>query len=358
MSDFFDYLKWRGDLSFSDIKPCAVDAAIFAISSYIDLGALCGDGITQLRLAAGEYCADGRFESVDLGLMMPSENTNKLFKLASETYRFGNARISDFVAQTSVEHEYQFAAVTFHLPGKQMMISFRGTDDTIVGWKEDCCLSFMDEIPAQRMAVEYLERVAESYPEERIYITGHSKGGNLAVYSAVKCPEATKKRISKAFCFDGPGLSYSTVNSKEFKSMQRKLAVLLPQSSFIGIMFEKGEKYQVVKSRGRGLYQHDMLTWELDGPAFMCLPELSGKGKKNELQFKSGMQNMTSDEKRSLVGTVFAVLESTGAKTLTDLSEGTVKKLISAVKAYNGLDKTRRELTVKLLLKLFAGKKE
>ena len=140
--------------------------------------------------------------------------------------------------------------------------------------------------------------------------------------------------------------------------MQRKLAVLLPQSSFIGIMFEKGEKYQVVKSRGRGLYQHDMLTWELDGPTFTCLPELSGKGKKNELQFKSGMQNMTSEEKRSLVGTVFAVLESTGAKTLTDLSEGTVKKLISAVKAYNGLDKTRRELTVKLLLKLFAGKKE
>jgi hypothetical protein len=140
--------------------------------------------------------------------------------------------------------------------------------------------------------------------------------------------------------------------------MQRKLAVLLPQSSFVGTMFEKGEKYQVIKSRGRGFYQHDMLTWELDGPAFSRLPELSGKGKKNYIQFKSGMQNMTSDEKKALVGTVFAVLESTGAKTLTDLSEGTVKKLIAAVKAYNGLDKTRRELTVKLLLKLFSGKKE
>jgi hypothetical protein len=123
-------------------------------------------------------------------------------------------------------------------------------------------------------------------------------------------------------------------------------------------MFENGEKYQVIKSRGIGFYQHDMLTWELDGPAFSQLPELSGKGKKNYIQFKSGMQNMTSDEKKALVGTVFAVLESTGAKTLTDLSEGTVKKLIAAVKAYNGLDKTRRELTVKLLLKLFSGKKE
>jgi len=358
MSAIFDYLKWRGDLSFSDVKMCEVDGMVFSIASYIDIGALLEENTMLLRDAAKNYCADGKYDSVNLGLMMPSENTNKMFVTAAATPRFGNARISDFTADTNHDHEYQFAAVTFHLSGKQAVVAFRGTDDTIVGWKEDCCLSFMDEIPAQRMAVEYLEMIAAKYPEERIYVVGHSKGGNLAVYAATKCSDEVKKRISKAFCFDGPGLSYSMVNSEAYKMMQRKLVVLLPQSSFIGIMCEKGEKYQVIKSGGRGLYQHDMLTWELDGPKLLRLPELSGKGKKNELQFRSGMQNMTSDEKKDLVEILFSVVKSTGAKTLTDLSDGTVKKLITAVRTYNGLDKPRKEMTVKLLLKLFSIKKE
>ena len=358
MANVFDYLKWRGDLSFSDIRPNEIDAVMLAMVSYLDYESLCGGDIKTLRSAAEGYGADGDYESVDLGFIMPSGKINRMFCEMAASRRYGGLRISDFEARSSDEDVYQFGAVTFHMPGKQMMVVFRGTDDSLVGWREDCCLAFLDEIPAQRMAVEYLERIADKYPEERIYITGHSKGGNLAVYSAIKCRGDVKERIARAYCHDGPGLTRETVDSAAYRLMQRKLTVLLPQSSFVGTMFEKGKKYIVIKSSARGLLQHDPYSWELDGPAFLRLPELSHKGKKNEEQFRAGMERMSAEEKREFVDTMFSVLASTGAGTLSELTDGGLKKLITVVKTYGGLDKQKRELMLALVLKLFDMKRE
>ena len=357
MADIFDYLKWRGDLSFAEIRPCEVDSVIFAMMSYLDYGKLCGGEEKTLRHATEEYCADGRYDSVNLGLIMPSKQINKMVCDAAATRRFGTARITDFDARTSKEEGYQFCAVTFHLSGRQLVIAFRGTDDSLAGWREDCCLSFLDEIPAQRMAVEYLERIAEKYPEERIYLTGHSKGGNLAAYAAINCSEDVRARIARAFCHDGPGLSYSMVNSEKFRRMQRKLTVLIPQSSYIGIMFEKGEKYSVIKSTGVGVFQHDPYSWTLDGPNFIRLPELSQKGKRNEEQFRAAMRKMSSAEKQDFVETMFSIIDSTGASTLTELTDGKLRKLMTLIKGYSGLDRETRELMITLFLKLFDLKK-
>lgn len=358
MSTVFDYLKWRGDLSFSDVRPNEVDSMMFSMISYIDYGLLCGDEVKTMRQAAEGYCADGKYEDVNLGLIMPSKTINKMFCDMAATKRYGGVKITDFDARTSSEEVYQFGALTFHLPGKQMMIVFRGTDDSIAGWREDCYLSFLDEIPAQRMAVEYVERMAEKYPEERIYLTGHSKGGNLSVYAAVNCSAEVQGRITRAYCHDGPGLSYSMVNSERFRKMQRKLTVLIPQSSFIGIMFEKGEKYTVVKSEGKVVFQHDPFSWELDGPSFVKLSELSQWGKRNEEQFRAGMQKMTAEEKREFVETFFGMVEATGAKTLSDFSASSLKNLVTVVKSYTGLDKQKREMMLAIVLRLLDLKKD
>ena len=356
MATIFDYLKWRGDLSFSYVAPSEVDSVIFAMLTYVDFGKLCGGRELLLREAAADYCRGGRYDSVNLGLIMPSKQINKMVCDAAETRRFGGIRISDFVEETS--EGCQFSAVTFHLSGKQMVISFRGTDDSIVGWKEDCFLSFLDEIPAQRMAVEYLEMVAEKYPNERIYLTGHSKGGNLAVYSAVKCSETVASRIVRAFCNDGPGLTAETVASAAFKKRQRKLTVIIPQSSYIGIMFEKGEKYKVVKCRGKALLQHDPYYWEIDGPEFEKLPALSRWGKKNEEAFRASMSRMTAEEKREFVETFFSLVESTGAKTLSEFAEGAPKRIVSLIKSSGGLDKAKRDMMLEILLRVLDIKKD
>ncbi len=357
MATVFDYLKWRGDLSFSDVRVNEVDSIIFAMLTYIDFGELCGADELLLRESAVDYCSDGKYDSVNLGLIMPSKQINKMFCDAATSRRFGGVRVTDFVEETSDEDGYQFSAVTFHLSGKQMVLAFRGTDDSIVGWREDFCLSFLDEIPAQRMAVEYLERMAAKYPDERIYLTGHSKGGNLAVYSAVKCSELIASRIVRAYCNDGPGLTAETVGSHNFKKRQRKLTVLIPQSSYIGIMFEKGEKYKVVKCRGVGVFQHDPYYWELEGPEYVKLPELSKWGKQNEQKFRVGMAKMTADEKREFVETFFSLVEATGARTLSEFADGGLRRIVSIIKGYGGLDKQKREMMLAIILRLLDIKK-
>ena len=357
MSTKFDYLAWRGDLTFSADKFNEVDGSILAMLSYIDFESISHGKDILLKDAVKGYCPDEKYDSVKLGLIIPSKKINRLFCMAAESRRFSDVRVSDYVAKTSVEEMCQFAVVTFHLPNGRAVISFRGTDDSLVGWREDCYLSFLDEIPAQRMALEYLERIAEKYPSERLYLVGHSKGGNLSMYSTVKCSDEARSRIVRAYCYDGPGLSKTLAASDEFKSAKRKLAVIIPQSSFIGTMFDVGGHFTVVNGTARGALQHDSFTWEVEGAAFKHLPELSERGKKNARQFNESMDRMSEAEKREFVEMLFSIIESTGAKTLTDMTSGKFKSVGALIKNYNGLDKEKKELMLGLFLKLFDFKK-
>ena len=357
MSTKFDYLCWRGDLSFSKDGFNEVDGSVLSMLSYIDFGSIIGDGEMTLAEASAGYCPDKKYDSVRLGLIIPSKNVNRLFCLAGETRRFSKVKISDYNAVTSAEEGCQFAAVTFHLPGRRAVIAFRGTDDSIVGWREDCYLSFCEEIPAQRRAVAYLEAIAAKYPTEKIYIVGHSKGGNLALYSSLKCSAEARARILRIFSYDGPGLSQSQISLPEFRAMRRRICAIVPQSSFIGTMFELEERYTVINGTARGPRQHDSFTWEVEGAAFKRLEALSDRGKKNARQFRESMERMSESEKREFVEMIFSIVESTGARTLTDLTEGKLKNMGMIIKNYNGLDKEKKELMLGLFLKLFDFKK-
>ena len=354
MAEIFDYLKWRGDLSFSKVGFGEVDAVIFSMLSYVDVSYLSGGGELTVAECAKRFCT----EESELGLIMPTKQIRRMLFEMAKTRRYGRIAVLDAVSELSEEGGYQFAAVCFQLTSKSLLITFAGTDDTIVGWKEDCCLAFLDEIPAQRMAVEYLLAVAERYPDRKIYLAGHSKGGNLALYAAVRCADRLCDRIEAVYCLDGPGLSRNMIESREYLALQQKIHVLLPRSSFIGIMFEKGEKYSVVDCPKGGLYQHDPFYWVLDGAKFKKLESLSSRGLKNEKNFRDRMEKMSLEEKRELVEGVFEIIESTGAKTLTELTRQAPKRLMSLIKTYNNLDREKRELITLLLFRFLGLKKE
>ena len=344
MSDIFDYLKWRGDLTFSVAEFGEVDGLILSMLSYIDFGLVGGGGDITLRQASYGYCPNCDYGSVDYGLIIPGRDINEAFCLCGESIRMGEVVVSDYLALTDHDAGVQFASLTFHLGKRYAAVVFRGTDDSVVGWREDCSLAYLDEIPAQRLAVEYFSSVAEKYPNKRFFVVGHSKGGNLALYASVNCRERESRRIVRTYCYDGPGLSRSMLESEKYKLLESRLSVIIPQSSLFGVMFEKRNNFTVVKSNGVGVFQHDPFTWELDGPRFKRANELSSAGKVNEERFRKKMERMTTDERRETVEALFSLIDSLGIRTLSELKEGGANNAISLIRNYSSLDKKKKDL--------------
>lgn len=340
MPNVFDYLEWRGDLSFAQSPVNEVDSLIFCLLSYVDLdGIVPADpqkGRITVRAAAAEYFfTHDTTPARPLGLMVPADTLTLLRRVAKYP-RFRDLELTGYVSETSEEREMQFSALTFRLPGEGLFVAFRGTDDTIVGWREDFNLSHMEEVPSQRMATEYLNRL-DLTPETNLYVGGHSKGGNLAVWGAVHAEESVRRRMVAVYSHDGPGFSEGTVQSDAYRSLSDRIRILLPDDSLVGLLLEHDEAYSVIKSNRKGLFQHDGLSWEVLGGRFLRADTLSPRGIHTDTVIREHIRAMTREERRDLIEIVFHLLESTGAKTLTELHANPGKAILSMIKSYREL---------------------
>lgn len=357
MPNLVDYVMWRGDLSFIQAPFCEVDGAVLSAASYFDYDIIIDDDELHLptnykRVITDYIELDGDDIDIKLGLIFPTQKYVSLMKLLMRYPRFGDVEISDFVNEANNEYCYQFCAMTFHLNDGSLAVVFRGTDDTVVGWKEDFCLSYMDEIPSQKLSVDYIEFIAEKYPDKPIHVCGHSKGGNLAVYSTVMSSKNVQDRIVKAYCYDGPGLSYSNAETEAYKEMSSRICTFLPQASTIGTIFNNGS-FRVVKSKGASAYQHDILNWEVRGQRFLKLKELTRSSQKSLDGFKDKMSLMSAKEKENFIKLLFDAIDKTGARTLMDLNESRMTNLSTFVKSIGSLSKDEKDLMAQITKKLF-----
>lgn len=360
-SDLFDYIKWRGDLRFVSSPMGEIDGAMFSMATYVDYDMALPDGEMDDPISFN-YVLDSYFSMDDkreikLGLIFPTDKIISMLEMMKERERYRDIKISDFVNYIDEEGCCQFCAMTFHLDDGSVAVSFRGTDDTVIGWKEDFNLSFLREIPSQRKATEYLNRIADKYKDSPIYVCGHSKGGNLAIYSASTCTDGTRERIVRVFSYDGPGQSGEIIMSEGYEKVCNRIDSFLPQSSLVGIMFNGG-KYKVVNSAYRGPYQHDLYSWELDGPAYLRLSGLSLKGVKNQSSFNSMMNKMSNSEKESFVSILFGAIESTGAKTLSEISTAKLKSVSGMIRSLNGINKEQKDVMAGIILKMLDLRKD
>ncbi len=340
MPNVFDYLEWRGELSFEDSPINEVDNLIFCLLSYVDLdGIVPADpkkGRITVRAAAAEYFFTHDTTPVrPLGLIVPAD-TLTLFRRMAKYPRFRDLELTGYVNEVSEERGMQFSALTVHLPREQMFVAFRGTDDTIVGWREDFNLSHLDEVPSQRMAAEYLNRL-DMTPDTALYVGGHSKGGNLAVWGAVHAEERVRTHMVKVYSNDGPGFSEGTVRSEAYRSLADRIQIFLPDDSLVGLLLEHDEDYTIVKSNRKGLFQHDGLSWEVLGGRFLRAETLSSRGIHNDTVIRERIRAMTREERRNLIDIIFHLLESTGAKTLSELHANRGKVVLTMIKTFREL---------------------
>ena len=343
--NMLDYLDWRGDLSFAAAPFCEVDNLIFCMLSFVDFSpAVSPDptGTPAKLPAVWEAVREKYPQGEDFGEVVP-QHVNTLFEMAAASVRFRDVYAAGFRNVIEEKEVTQFAAVTFILPDDSLFIAFRGTDDTLVGWREDFRLSFTHPVRAQQLAAEYVGEMAAVYSGP-IRTGGHSKGGNLSVYGAAFAPEHVRRRIAAAYSNDGPGFLTEVIGSPEFLAAEPKVVTYVPQSSVVGMLLGHNEAYQVIESTAsNGLAQHDPFTWSVKGPSFVHLDALSADGARHDEALAEWLEGISPEDRRKFTDTVFGLLESTGAKTLRDLSTDRMAKLGTMAKSYTELDKEARD---------------
>lgn len=357
MANLLDYLDWRGDLTLEQAPFNEVDNLILAEVSFVDFSDVVpppGMGKSvPLRTAAETFFA--RFpegEKIDMGVLVPDEIPDMLRKMAASR-RFGNMGLNCFVDWLDAEKGEQFAAVTVETGDGRLYLSFRGTDDTLAGWKEDFDLSWRPEVPAQKKAEQYVTEVARQYPRRRLLLGGHSKGGNLAVYAGVFCPAAVQRWIDTVWSNDGPGFRDDLLDLPQHRRIEDRIISIVPKSSVVGMLLEHEEAYTVVDSDQLGFLQHDGFSWQVMGDHFITLRQMTRQAHLSDLELRQWVQGMTAEQRGKFVDALFAVLTASGAATLTDLKADSFKAVGAMVRAMKDLDKETRDGLLKFVGLLF-----
>jgi hypothetical protein len=319
VANIFDYLDWRGDLTFGQSPLNEVDAYILCKLGCPDFtGIIPADGAVTVTEAADRYFGAHGDGAINLGLFI-SPYVVPMIRRLPGTARFGTLRVGGFVNIVDPDRDEQFSALTVTLPDGTRVVTFRGTDDTIVAWKEDFLISVEDIIPAQKHAESYLAREAARGPGPLI-VGGHSKGGNLAVYAALRAAPEVQDRILTVYNFDGPGFRQDLSRTPEYARIRQKLHTVVSQHAMVGMLLHHENDCTIVKSDQIGMAAHDGFRWEVLGTQFVRCPDYSIGSKAFETAISDIAGRMDTEKRMAFIDELFSVLTSTGAVTLSDLT--------------------------------------
>lgn len=352
MSNIMDYLKWRGDLTFEKSPFNEVDNVILSELVYVDFADIIPE---HGEITLDEAC-ERFFERHEEKDILARKSMTKMaafvMREMTKTDRFGSIRLMGYVNEINTDEECQFCAMTVMLGDGRICVVYRGTDETIVGWKEDFNMSFLQEIPGQKRALEYL-RFAAGRTDLPLRVMGHSKGGNLAIYAAVSCEDAIQRRIEEVYCNDGPGFQKETIESEAYRRLDGRLHSIVPDTSIVGMMLEHEEAYEIIKSSGKRAGQHDLLSWEVEGKELVHLYEINEASVLLDQTLKAWIFQMEPAQREEFVNTLFGVLYEAQIQTVDDLANMKPAKVMEILKLGSKLDKKSQEILRDTLGRLF-----
>ena len=346
MSNITDYLTWRGDISLACMPFNDADNLVLSLLAYILFENIMTKD-EKLTVKQAATILNGRPN--DFGVMK-SDNVRLLSKMADGA-RFQNAAICHCVSEIDTNEEKQFAAITILLDDGTCFVAYRGTDNTLIGWKEDFNLSFISPVPAQTASVRYLTGVA-GQTARPLRIGGHSKGGNLAIYAASQCSQHIQDRVVAVYSNDGPGLDDATFTSDGYMRIRDRFYSFVPQSSIIGMLLQHQENYAVVISHAIGLFQHNPYTWQVNRDGFEIIGAIRPGSRYMDATLKNWLSSVSMDERMIFVDTLFTVLSSTNATTLQGLTMGWWKNAYVMLMKVKDIDSQTRKIIIGVLVEL------
>lgn len=339
MANMVDYLQWRGDIPFSVDPFNEVDNLILSELVYIDFTGIVPPLGSKEAVSISKACNQFFTMHAEDELMDRVSSTKVapfLMQDLIQSKRFSGMRLTGYVDEIDHEFQSQFAAVTYLLEDGTAFVAYRGTDNTIVGWKEDFNMSFLYQTHGQMRAAEYLTTQG-GMMRRKLRVGGHSKGGNFAVYASAFCDKRIKNRILEVYSNDGPGFCSTIMSSEDYQEILPKVKSTIPESSIVGLLLENELEHKVVKSSLLGAMQHDLMSWEVLGNHYVLADGISESSMKLDKTLKSWVYSLEPSEREVFVNTLFYALSATGATTLDELKTGKLEVFNEVTKTLTGL---------------------
>lgn len=349
-----DYIKEYGDYTFSEKPLNEVDSLIFCQFSYLKLDGIV-PGVTENGRSVNlqyvrdhadyeKLYADERYEKVN----------RRLFTAMLASKRFRKIKLNCYINIVEPEWETQFSAVTLILDGGVLYLAYRGTDETIVGWKEDFNMAFLDPVPGQGFAAKYINMVTGRL-RQKFFAGGHSKGGNFAIYAALNCTKEVQERIIRVYNHDGPGFRPEVLARFDYKAIQDRIVRILPHSSLVGMLFSAADaRYEVVESKSFGLLQHDPFTWLVEEDHFVKVKDIYRTRKFSDGTINEWILSLNEEQVRTFVDTLYQVISASRAVTLIDFTADWKKSMMGVLAALKEVDEDTKEVLRKVIKMLFA----
>lgn len=352
MATIKEYIKIYKNLSFEECALNINDIIIFSELSYIDWSNIVPPDNTKITLKdAGKlYFQINKIKDKYLSIF--AQNNIENLKNIMTSKRYKNIKLAYY--KKYVDKEKQFGALCIYFEEEKVFVSYEGTDDTVIGWKEDFILGYNFPIISQKYAIEYLNKVI-SDEDKIIYVGGHSKGGNLAMTAGMYTKDDILSRIKYIYNLDGPGFREKEYNSKEFKKILPKLQMYVPEDSIIGMLLYNTNDYTVVKSVAKGIKQHNCNTWQCFG-SFLEEGRLSKFSIKINNKIKSWNKKYSDDKLEKMIITFFSILENNNIESFYELRKMNWSQIVKLVNEVSGLDEETKKLYFKAIRELIISK--
>ena len=318
MKNILDYIDNYGHLSFEEKEFGKVDSLILSQFSYLKMDEV----VPKVGTLAPSVKIKDIAKSDELAGLFADERyareNMELFDKMATSRRFGEAQVNHYINLVNRKWEMQFSAVTIYLAPGITHVAFRGTDETVIGWKEDFNMAYTTPVPAQVKAVDYLHYVSERIKGD-FSVGGHSKGGNLAVYAAMKCSDRTRERITRIDSHDGPGFTKETLADGDFDRIKSRVEKFVPHSSVIGMLLQSQEEYRVIQARSFGILQHDPFNWIVEGDDFVYRDDIANHSALSDASINEWAERADDKELRAFINKLFDIFVKCNVYDLNDL---------------------------------------
>ena len=316
MATILDYVK-NTSAPFTNEPLNRVDSLVFSWLSYLRIPEHVPEACTTVGISLKDLAATDVDQLVK-GVHDPADSKALLAACAASP-RFSDVIASRAIDDWSADRETQFSAITFTLPEGGAYVAFRGTDDTLVGWKENFNMGYAAAVPAQVSACAYFEEVAKALTCD-LWLGGHSKGGNLAVFAYMNADDVARIWVKRCFSHDGPGFRSAATSAPTWKSDDSLVDRTIPQESIIGLLLGgAAESATIVKSTNPGILQHDPFSWVVEGTDFAQTQAQSYEAYVVNKRLSTWVSDMSHADRERFIDVLYSLVQSSGEVTMSGL---------------------------------------